>query len=467
MILRRHQPAVAALALGLMLSSAPHPTHAQVFEGVGVVGQVASAALLERSVGQIIQDAKDTANELLANAEGSGNVLMLRAADELNLAVDNALRQVDGVISDTLADLEDPKRDLLLGLAQATQAASDIAAKAYTFKDTLILDTRSLLGTLPFVKDTLVLQRVDGLSQLAGAQSYDLTVIGSYVGLPGEDHRTELSLSIDGTPLDTLQVDPQEIHIARLRIPNEALAPHFALKSTTFVPIELTVTQTFTERLWGFLWSVERVETYTAPLNLALYPAYAGTIEVLARHQIADWTNIAADTRDMTHADHCSSSCGGHYGTVHSVGYSANGLRNPPQIGDIRITSASCRQISGPGGQNVDEGTSVSPNGASATCRIRFRTQPSTYRLTVQRQQYAWVSEQDQNQEVEMYFGDLIEVRVPKTTTSIRVKGTFSTGEEIDILTSEANADALIQVIKHQENQNDRSVFLRSMAPEY
>ncbi len=177
MILRPHQLTAAVLAIGLLLSPVPHPTHAQVFEGVAVGGQVASAALMARSVGQIIQDAKDTANELLANAEGSGNVLMLRAADELNLAVDNALRQVDGVISDTLADLGDSKRDLLLGLAQATQAADDIAAQAYTFKDTLTLDTRSLLGTLPFVKDTLVLQRVDGLSQLAGTQSYDLTVI--------------------------------------------------------------------------------------------------------------------------------------------------------------------------------------------------------------------------------------------------------------------------------------------------
>lgn len=441
-------------------------SHAQVFEAAKIGGGAASSAMLARSVGEIIQEAKSAANELLANAESSGNVLLLRGADELNLSIENATRLFEDQKTKALKDLDEEKRQIMLGLAQIVVTANDLADRAYTLKDTTALDTRSILGNLPFVKERLVLQRIDGLSQLSHDGDYKLRVIGSYVGLPGDGHATALSLTVGNKTIGGLRVDPKEIHVAELSIPNSALEGLFKDREIAFVPATLNIEQQFTEPLWGFLWDVTEIKDYSAQINLALYPAFAGTLSVKARHKISGWKDIEGDHREMTHSDHCRRKCGGHHGTVHAVGYSETGTRSPQLIGDRRIVGAGCSQISGPGGFDVHEGTSVSPNHAQATCRVRFRTQPTTWRLSVNRQIFDWISEQEDEQDAEFYFGELLEIRVPIETTIIRIEGALTTGEKVDFLSGETNAENPVKIIRREDNKDDTSLFVRISRPE-
>lgn len=428
--------------------------------------KIASSEIAKETVESIIESARREASRLMANAENSGNVLITRAADELNLSAENVARLLSKETDKLFEEIEQDKRDILIGLASATNTAKSLGNQAYTLKDTFVLDLRTVLGDIPFVKESLVLQRISGLSLIAGRQTYKIEILGSYIGLPGEDHGSTLSILVDGNKLEGLEVDPKEIHLAELRIPSTSIKEYFQTESAVRVPITLRVQQTFKERLWGFLWEVERTKEYDSKLNLTLYPSYAGLIDIVARHQEYGWKKIETAERSMTHSDHCSSDCDDHYGTIYSVTISETGNTSNPQLGDRRITNASCKRTGGISGYSVHEGTNVSEDKSTATCSIRFRTQPQTYTIYAEREEFAVVDEKDSEQQIKVYFDQISEIRIPKHTSTLFFRGSLITGENLDMLASEISIDAPIEIIRKVENEDDVSVFIRAKRPE-
>ncbi len=454
---------VAYLVLSLFCI---HPAQADVLgSAIATGGTVAATAIAGKTAQKLIETARSEANGLLAEAENTGNVLLVRAADELNLTAENVARLLAKQMDVAFEELDEDKRDLLLGLASATKVANDLGDKAYTFKDTLALDVRSILGTIPFVKDKLVLQRISGMSIIHGKPIYKLTIIGSYVGLPGEDHHTELGLSINGEEIKGLRVDPKEIHLAEILIPSEEIEPLFNSKSLAIVPVELTIKQTFKERLWGFLWNRDKEKEYSAKLNLTLYPGYAGKLESIARYQVLGWKRVEDIERTMTHEDHCSNDCRGHHGTTHEVAVGVRGNTSHPNIGDKCIVGASYRQDSGTVGYSVFEGVRVSSDKSRATLRMRFRTRSQTFTLITNIEEYSVLSEKELSSEVDLYFDKTTEIKVPLETKSIFFKGKLITGDSVDMLASEVDADSKVRVVRRLTNTEDKSVIVKAVRP--
>ena len=121
--------------------------------GIAATGKVTSSIIANETVESLIESARRQAKVLIAESENSGNVLLTRGADELNLTADNIERIFQNQLKITFAEIDEDKRDLLIGLASATNVATELRDKAYTFKDTLTLDVRSILGEIPFVKE--------------------------------------------------------------------------------------------------------------------------------------------------------------------------------------------------------------------------------------------------------------------------------------------------------------------------
>lgn len=432
---------------------------------IAATGKVAASVIAKETVESLIESARREATSLMAEAENTGNVLLVRAADELNLTADNIDRMFSKQLKSTFEEVDEDKRDFLIGLASATNAASELGDKAYTLKDTLALDVRSILGDIPFVKESLVLQRVSGLSVISGKEKIKIKVIGSYVGLPGEDHSTSLSVSVNGGLIEGLEVDPAEIHMAYIYIPSSAVADYLIDNKPARVPVTLNVDQKFKKRLFGFLWYVDYEKNYKADLNLTLYPKYAGTVDVVARHQILGWKPAPSIERDMTHSDHCSKKCGNHHGTTHEVSIVVNGDSSDLQVGHKRIVIASCSRIAGVSGYSVDEGTGVSQDKSSAKCKIRFRTQSQTYRLTAQVEEYGVIEEKDSSYSAEIKFDELTEVKIPKTTNEVFIKGVLVTGDKVDLVGSQTTTSGLVRVLKRLENTYDKSIVLTVLRP--
>lgn len=433
---------------------------------IAATGKVASSVITGETVKSLVESARREAKALIAESENTGNVLLTRAADELNLTADNIERIFSKNLKKTFEEIDEDKRDLLIGLASATKVASELGDKAYDLKDTLSLDVRSILGDVPFVKESLVLQRVSGLSVITGKDRIKLKIVGSYIGLPGEDHRTNLNVSIKGKVIEGIDVDPSEIHMAYIYVPSDSVSEYLDSKKPTRIPLIIDINQKFKERLWGFLWKVEKEKQYKADLNLTLYPTYAGTVDVVARHQVLGWRSVSPIERDMTHSDHCSKNCKNHHGTSHEVSIGVNGDGSSPQVGHRRITSASCRHVAGVGGYSVDEGTHVSADKSYAKCRIRFRTQAQTYRLTAQIEEYGVLSEKDSSFPADIKFDELTEVRIPKTTSEVFIKGKLITGDKVDLVGSQTTINGLVNIVKRLDNTNDKSVVLSAARPD-
>ncbi|MBF2720603.1 hypothetical protein IP510_12005 [Psychrobacter sp. NG254] len=433
--------------------------------GIAATGKVTSSIIANETVESLIESARRQAKVLIAESENSGNVLLTRGADELNLTADNIERIFQNQLKITFAEIDEDKRDLLIGLASATNVATELSDKAYTFKDTLTLDVRSILGEIPFVKENLVLQRISGLSVISGKEKFKLRIIGSYVGLPGESHSTSIEALLDGKNIENIEVDPREIHLVEILIPSVNLENHLLKDKPARIPLILKINQTFKKKLFGFLWNIDSRKSYEANLNLILYPSYAGDINVVARHEVLGWKKSQAIERDMTHSDHCSKNCKNHYGTSHEVNISVNGDSLTPLTGQKRIISSTCNLISGPSSHSIHEETSVSQDKATAKCRVRFRTQSQTYRLTAQIEEYGVIEEKDSSFPAKLSFDELTEVRIPKTTTEIFIQGKLITGDMINIIGSQTTSSGLVKIVRRLENANDKSVILTVSRP--
>ncbi|MEF2482854.1 hypothetical protein V4D09_06060 [Vibrio mimicus] len=433
--------------------------------GVVAGGKITASVIADKTVGKIIQGTRDEAQSLIAEAERSGNVLLIRAADQLNLSADNLIRQLDGQLDKTFNQLDQTSQNMLLGLANATSTAATLIGQAYTFKDTLALDTRSILGDIPFVKEKLVLQRVTGLSAIVGRPEYEVTLFGSYIGLPGADHRSELSVLIGGKKVENFRTEPSEIHVNKIIIPESVLLTSEPKQEVIRIPLTFNIKQTFDERVWGILWNTEKTKEYSSTVTLTIYPRYAGELEVVARYLEYGWVKDEPVQRSMTHEAHCDDDCGDWYGRVYSVSIDTNGNRANQTVGDRRITSATCERTAGTSGYSVDHGIVVSPDRSKATCTIRFRTRPQTYTLTTQMERYQETNELDSSVVSPIYFGKSVEVKIPKSTQLVLLKSKLITGEEIDLIDTEVDARSPVQIVKLIDNLNDKSVFINVKDP--
>ncbi|MBN3574018.1 hypothetical protein [Vibrio neptunius] len=430
-----------------------------------VGGQVTASALGGKAASDIIQDARNQVQDLMAEGENSTNVLLTRGADSLNMAIDNVVRQLDGQLNKTFEQLDQTSKNMLLGLANATLNASNLVNKAYTFKDTLALDTRSILGDIPFVKEKLVLQRVTGLSSIAGRDEFDLTLIGSYVGLSGADHRTKIGLTINGQEIEGVTANPTEIHKTNITIPLSSVLVEEPSKEPVRIPLTFNIEQSFDEQFLGFLWTTTETKTYSSTVTLTIYPRYAGELEVTARHLKYGWVKDEPIQRKMTHSAHCESSCGDWYGRVYSVYIDVEGNQLNPKVGDRRIVGHKCQRTGGTSGFSVNHDISVSKDKSKATCSIRFRTRSQTYTSTAQIERYQITSEEDKKITLPIYFGKSTEVKVPESTKLVLLKSKLVTGEEVDLIDTEVDARSPVQIIKIINNHQDKSVFVSVKDP--
>lgn len=457
---------VALLSIFFLGAAMSAPTRAQILEVAGVAAKAGATTLVGVTVKDLITEARQQATALLADGRSTGDTLITRAGDELNMLADNAVRLVGDEVDEKFERFDESTKNLLISLHAATQSAKSFAKKAYDLKDTAALDLRSLLGGLPLVKERLVLQRVDGLTHLKGGADYQMELIGSYIGTPSEEHTTSIALAIDEAPVKGIRVTPLGLHHATLAIPNAEMSAFFTEENLRILPGKIVISQRFKEGWWVFAsWKEKK---YEVPVHFSLFPPYAGTIKVVARAQTLGWTKAEPKSNTTTGGNnHCSKKCSGWRGSPYEVGVSVSGgERTPQHLGDQRIVAISeCRCVSGTCGFDEHNHSIIDLDNTRARCGWQGRSHASTWRITAQVEQWGPKDERDIEQSVKLYWDRNVEIRVPRNATTIQISGRLLTGTDVDILDGQPDPGGLLTRISKVANLNDASLYYRINRP--
>ena len=444
----------------------PSHLNAQILETAGIAAKAGATTLAGVTVRDLITEARQQATTLLADGRSTGDTLIARAGDELNMFADNAVRLVGDELDAKLEGFDETTRNLLISLHAATQSAKSFTKKAYDIKDTAALDLRSILGGLPLVKEHLVLQRVDGLTHLKGASDYPMELIGSYIGTPSEEHTSAISVRINGTTIEGLRITPVGLHHAALAIPNSEVSQLFDEEQLRILPGVIVISQRFKEGWWIFKsWKEKK---YEVPVHFSLFPPYAGTVKVVARTQEMGWVRAEPKSNTATGGtNHCGKNCNGHRGSPYEVGTSVSGGERVLQhVGDQRIVGISeCRCISGTCAFDEHNHSLVDLNKTRARCGWQGRSHPSTWRITAQVEQWVPIGERDIEQSVKIYWDRNVEIRVPLNSSTVRVSGRLLTGQDLDILDGQPDPSGLLTRIRKVLNVNDASLYYRISRP--
>lgn len=452
--------------LTLLSSFISVPAKGQILEIAGTAAKAGATTLAGVTVRQLIAEARLQATTLIADGRNTGDTLITRAGDELNMLVDNAVRLVGDEVDTKFDRFDDATRGVLISLHAATESAKQLTKKAYDLKDTAALDLRSILGGIPLVKERLVLQRIDGLTHLKGSADYVMELIGSYLGTPSEEHTSTIAITIGQVLVEGIRVTPIGLHHAVMSIPNSAISQMFADEQLRILPGVISITQRFREGWWIFKsWKEKK---YDVPVHFSLFPSYAGTLTVTSRTRDYGWVKGDSKSNSATGGNnHCSKNCGGHRGSPYEVSVSVSGGERIPQhIGDQRIAGIKeCRCVSGTCGFDEHNHSLVDLNKTRARCGWQGRSHPSTWRVTAEVEQWAATGEREVEQSMKIYWDKNVEIRVPISTSSVRIFGRFLTGTELDILDGQPDPNGIIIRINKVNNVNDASLYYRINRP--
>lgn len=424
----------ASIALGGLLAT---PTVSQ-----GQVTLVAGA-LAGKQVSKIIADLKLTAVNLLSQADNTGNAMISHAANEANVLAQNLSFQFRDRLDQTFDRLDDAEKKLLIEAEAMRTSLAQVVDKAYDAKDTLAVDLNRLVDRFPFLSKGFFLQSVRGIAYFPGAGDYKLKVTASTLGID-ELVKTNVSMTIDGKPINDLQVDQSlQRGQAIITVPNAVISPKFSDSDLMLVKAVVTFNVERQRGIWPFKWT-SKEGPFEVPLTFSLYPRTAAIVTPTARAPVYAWTPagsvaVSKDTPDR----HCDSDCRGERtrgpnriemavagGNVQSVGYKR--FVGTPSLVCVGGGS-SCLYA---GAQN----TYITENAAKAVATWDTWSRPTTWTLTTAVEEYKMTADAPYaGESIKVLFGQPVILDYPKASTAKAIKIRTFTKNEYTILTGIAD----------------------------
>lgn len=424
----------ASIALGALLST-PTASHSQV--------TLVAAALAGKQVSKIIADLKLAAVNLLNQADNTGNAMISHAANEANVLAQNLSFQFRDRLDQTFDRLDDDEKKLLLEAEAMRTSLTQVVDKAYDAKDTLAVDLNRLLDRFPFLTKGFFLQSVRGIAYFPGAGDYKLKVTASTLGID-ELMKTNVTMTIDGKPVNDLQVDQSlQRGQAIITVPNSLISPKFSDNDLVLVKAVVTFKVERNRGVWPFKWT-SKEGPFEVPLTISLYPRTAATVTPTARAPVYTWTPagsmaISKDTPDR----HCDRDCGGERtrgpnriemtvagGDVQSVGYK-------------RFVGTPSLQCTGGGsacGYAGAQNTYITENATRAVATWDTWSRPTTWTLTTAVEEYKMTADSPYTGEsMKVLFGQPVILDYPKASTAKAIKIKTFTKNEYTILTGIAD----------------------------
>ncbi|MGY6251846.1 hypothetical protein ACXIVK_00180 [Paraburkholderia caledonica] len=277
-----------------------------------VAGAVGHTIAAGTGVSDVISDLKQQADQLLDEAQNTGNVLTAQIGNQISVIAENMQIAVGDDINKTFGNVNGAEQSMLQEAENWRWQLIATKKEAYDLEGTANLDIDARLASLPFVQDKFFLQSVSNTAMLPDAQSYDMKVMASQIGI--QEGRTSQVTLLDstGNEIDDKAPDWTEAHTAILHIPGTTLSPLVSDSKLVLVPATLRFDIAEKKGISGFFGQVSHT-VYNVPLKLSLYPRQAGTVTITGKVPSFAWVQIPPPSfpSGWTTDGNCPNHCGG------------------------------------------------------------------------------------------------------------------------------------------------------------
>ena len=145
---------------------------------------------------------------------------------------------------------------------------------------------------LPFYKDRFFVQRIDGVTQIQKKKGdYKLSIWATHLMPYDAASNSSIQLTLDNKPAKLERVDQNQANYADIFLDNSTLEALFAPDKMTVIKGRMTITLSEEQR-YLLLFHRTMTHQFSFPLNLALYPLYAGSVSVTGTVPTFDWVTI-------------------------------------------------------------------------------------------------------------------------------------------------------------------------------
>jgi hypothetical protein len=429
-----------------------------------VAGSI-GASLAGSEARKVIESARAAASKLLAEGTNSGNALLIRSGNELNVFADNASRILGAEIDKKLDRVSEENRKLLVELHGATEAVRRLESTVYNLKDAVALDLQEVAGRLPFTQtDKQFIQRIEGVTQLQqDSREFVLSAWAHRFGTDSESLQTSFSLIVDGEAVSA-RVERIEAHRATFFIPPQALKSKFKDDRFVLVSATLKVKRVFQE---GWVFSKQRTLEFDVPFKVTLLPRKAGKMSLKLTHPRYDWVERSTERATRSTGDHhCNSNCRGEPTlTNYSVALKVTGTgRTPPVLGDQRLSEASLNCIAGPCAFSRVNTVYLSESDTRATGEFAVWSKPTTWELSARRFEYSDVGTQETVLNFDVEYGKSTSVVIPNDTMVGQVTGRLITGVEVDLVVGATSSIGPLTLARDTHGEPGQRILVFALA---
>jgi hypothetical protein len=394
---------------------------ALVFVATGC-GSAVSTVLAGKVAGDVVEDARQAANELLGQAERSGSALIARSANEMSVLAANATQMLGSELGTNVEKLSTEHRLLLEQLDQTRRTAESMKAGAFDVKDSTVLDLQRLLGdSVIGAEYSFLVQRVEGITQLRKpGGEYVISVTGIGFGTDSDRLTSKItSVKVDGKPVRFRETKARA-WLSHIAIPQPLVEPLFKEHALEVVPVTIDVAVDRKNRIWG-----SKATQHQVPLYVTLMPRAAGQITVSYGGPRKDWVVVANQQYSYTTPDHHQR------GDIRKFAYQ-----------DSRVIEADKRFVGPFTYTHQGEGcpwTEVSSlgtleNGRRLNLAVQVWGSPCTHFYGAAVEEYKVVGEYHNAKSYDLQYGQNLVVELPPDATFWRVQGITSMLQDVDLV---------------------------------
>jgi len=390
---------------------------------LGAVAPVAGPVIAKKAAKDVIDDAEKAGQNLLSQAERTGNALAARFGNELTVAAANTVLLAGGELDRLVDQLSKEASIAINALSELTEQANSFQKGAFELKDAMALDLRGAMGDIRFFvsKTDFMIQRIDGITQLESKRGgeYKLVVTGLGFGPNTSKSRNRITaFKLHGSQVTFTENRPRA-NRTEFNLPNAAL--HFKDNQIVFEPLEISgIVET--KKMLG--WSSKE---YKVPVRLTLMPRFAGRIKVMFATDKLDWVAVTPEPARYTYTtpDHnCSKDC-----------------RFFPE-GAQKLVAANQRffnpQIFGREGEGCgwtrNQRATILGGGTILDFWTEAQGSPCTYTYGATIQELKIVGEVPGSKDYNLQFGENLVVDLPAGTKFWRLRGATTAFQTIDVV---------------------------------
>ena len=398
---------------------------------IPAAGSLVTGEITKKTAKDIINEAETAAQNLLSQAERTGNALLGRLGNELSVAAANAALVVGDEADRVINKLSREVSPIVASLNELIDTANGFTKGAFELKDAAVLDLRSALGDVRFFvsRTDFMVQRIDGLMQIerTTAAEYKFSISGLGVGTDTSKMRNHVSqFLIDGKPVEFVE-SRSRANKTDLNLPNTALRGFFNRTKLVFLPVQITVDVETKKTLGGW-----KARSYTVPLRLALMPKTAGRVTVSWANDKLDWVNVLPEPSKYTHTtpDH---NC--HSGDCRF--FPESGQQRVP--GNQRFVNP---KVFGCGGEGCpwtrNSRATILGGGTILEFWTEAQGSPATHTYGALIQELRVVGEVPGSKAYDLVYGSDLVIELPAKTKYWRIRGTTASFQSIDVVVDQS-----------------------------